>query len=71
MKKILNLGKQLSTTEQKDIFGGGQSKNPCPCTTNYENHGNGECSYPAVQSGFPSGLRCLGSIQPNGTCCVG
>lgn len=69
MKKILNLGKQLSTTEQKDVFGGARSRNPCPCATNYEHHGNGECSYPA--SGFPSGLRCLGSIQPNGTCCVG
>ena len=70
MKKLVSLGKALSKAQQKSVNGGGPTE-PCPCVTEYEIHGNGpECSYPA-QGQFGGGLfRCLGTIQPNGTCCV-
>ncbi|MBA6156386.1 hypothetical protein H3Z83_07650 [Tenacibaculum sp. S7007] len=70
-KTILNLGKNLNKSEQKNVFGGG-FKNPCPCSSEYTNDGAGTCSYPAngtiFGAPFPGG-RCSGQIQ-NGLCCV-
>jgi hypothetical protein len=72
-KQILNLGKALNKAEQKNVLGGDKTfRNPCPCTSSYEDHGDGSCSYPANGTIFGDpflGARCLGEIQ-NGQCCV-
>ncbi len=74
-KSILNLGKALSKSQQQQLLGGsGRYKNPCPCTSSFETHGGGECSYPSTGSTpwgdpFP-GSRCYGEIKSDGRCCV-
>lgn len=69
-KSILNLGKSLSISEQKEIHGGfGPFKNPCPCSSTYEVYSDGSCSYVANEPGFP--FRCFSQSGPvNGMCCV-
>lgn len=64
-KTILDFGKAISKAGQKQINGGGNLKDPCPCTSQYNNHGDGFCSYPAL---FPAGFYCFGEIQ-GGQCC--
>ncbi|PKV49976.1 MULTISPECIES: hypothetical protein [Aquimarina] len=67
---ILNLGKILTKTQQKQINGG--DFNPCPCSSEYELYSDGSCSYSASGTSwgapFPGG-RCLGTLQ-NDFCCV-
>jgi len=67
--QLLNLGKALSKTEQKEIFGGNRGlKNPCPCTYSYSTGMDNSCTYPGNDPNFPGGV-CLGTVQ-NGMCCV-
>ncbi|EZH73399.1 hypothetical protein ATO12_15780 [Aquimarina atlantica] len=70
-KSLLNLGKALSKSEQKNIHGGLRGGfGTCGCSSEYTlEGGNGiECSYePTGAGGFP-GARCYGSVQ-NGMCC--
>ncbi|WP_299221175.1 hypothetical protein [uncultured Aquimarina sp.] len=75
-KSLLNLGKALSKSEQKEISGGMlRGFEACGCTSNYVVEwvdSRGEvCSYAAAGtsngSPFPGG-RCLGRVQ-NGMCC--
>ncbi len=72
-KTILNLGKTLSKTEQKEITGGMfEDFVPCPGSSDYVVHNatTGSCSYPAAGTifggPFPGG-RCLGVVY-NGVC---
>jgi len=67
MKNVLKFGKALSNAELKQV-NGGAFQNPCPCINNYDDHGNDDCLYQASRPG-PL-FRCLGTIQPNGMCCV-
>ncbi|WP_299679804.1 hypothetical protein [uncultured Tenacibaculum sp.] len=76
-KSILNLGKSLSKTEQKNINGGliGGGRVPCPPSSSYTVEGHytktdgtrgTTCSYPSTLSGgiFP-GSRCYGAVVGN------
>ena len=77
-KSLLDLGKALSKSEQKEIHGGIGGFVACGCSSDYILEGgeyvNGsECSFVAngTASGdpFPGG-RCLGRVLQNGLCCV-
>lgn len=66
-KSLLNLGKALSKSEQKEIHGGIGGFDVCRCSSNYVLEGNSfECSY-EPKGGFP-GARCYGRVQ-NNMCC--
>ena len=78
-KSILNLGKSLSKTEQKNINGGIFDQSVCNPSANYILEGgsiiiNGvhtsDCSFPSRASkGLFPGSRCYGGVI-NGLCVV-